>query len=329
MPAGLPIFLSPKDSSMPGDSRHTKIRMNRGGLTSCLYILALCCQASSASHSSLARHGVAFQMPARMRRIIGAVRERMQEPNTRLVDAAEDVDNRWQRFGDWAGSRGVRFNRWQVGDVGGGLRGAVATESIKEGSVMVSAPKDAVISCREADACPLPKSFIDPAYWDSMAKKWEMRMALLLLYEKQLGPESKWATYFDVLPSSFGLPLTFSEEELRQLQFAPFISDLVCEREFWGLELEKLATAMPHPPSRAELMWALSCVCSRTFTCEYEGKLPPAQVCLLFSQQKSLCMVVLSDAKLTIRHASSAPRMSVCVCVSVNTCIHISVYCCV
>ena len=78
--------------------------------------------------------------------------------------------------------------------------------------------------------------------------------------------------------AEFGLPLTFSDRELDELQFPAFIADLKVEREFWNQQLQALASAMPQPPSREELLWALSCACSRTVTCEFGGALPPAQV---------------------------------------------------
>jgi hypothetical protein len=215
-----------------------------------------------------------------VRRAIGGALQRRKRWSA-LVDSNGEDGAKWERFADWARSRGVEFEKWHVGDVGGGLRGAIAHENVREGSVLVSAPPSAVLSVRQAEACPLPRSFIDPTYWDRMGNKWEMRMALLLLYEKRLGPSSAWAPYLDVLPQKpqdFGLPLTFSDDEIEQLQFPRFIADVRVEREYWTQQHTALASVMPQPPSRDELFWALSCVCSRTFTCEYGGKLPPAQV---------------------------------------------------
>jgi hypothetical protein len=209
-------------------------------------LLALCGSASSATGHYSARGAadtgtVAFQVLASVRRALrGMIGRSPHCTASSLVDSSSSDGPMWQRFADWAGARGIRFDKWRVGDVGGGLRGAIAAEDLREGTVLVSAPSDAVLSVREADACPLPATFVDPMYWDSMAKKWEIRMALLLLYQKRLGVQSKWAPYFQVLPSDFGLPLTFSEDELEQLQYQPFIQDLRVEREFWNQQLEVL-----------------------------------------------------------------------------------------
>ena len=144
-----------------------------------------------------------------------------------------DDSHRWGRLADWARTRDILFGKWDVGNVNGGLRGAIATEDVREGEVLVSAPEAAVLSVRQADSCPLPGYFVDPGYWDSIANKWEMRMALLLLFEKSLGEKSAWAPWLDMLPNSFGLPLTFCDSELEDLQDHLFIANLRVERAFW------------------------------------------------------------------------------------------------
>ena len=186
--------------------------------------------------------------------------------------------HRWGLLADWARTRDILFGKWDVGNVNGGLRGAIATEDVREGEVLVSAPEAAVLSVRQADSCPLPGYFVDPGYWDSIANKWEMRMALLLLFEKSLGEKSAWAPWLDMLPNSFGLPLTFCDSELEDLQDHLFIANLRVERAFWDDQHAALQASMRQAPSKGELLWALSCVSSRTFTCEYGGRLPPAQI---------------------------------------------------
>jgi hypothetical protein len=239
-------------------------------------LFVLCEQTAPAVH----RRGtggpvLGFQVPSfdGIRRLGAALTRRRA-----LVGADESDSPQWERFVDWAGARGIRFDKWRIGDVGG-LRGAIATQNVREGTVLVSAPPEAVLSVRDGDACPLPRSFIDPAYWDSMAKKWEIRLALLLLYEKSLGSQSLWAPYLAVLPRSFGLPLTFSEEEVAELQHAPFIADVQIERMFWEQQYLALGSAMHNaPPSRGDFYWALSCACSRTATFTFGGNGSKAQV---------------------------------------------------
>jgi hypothetical protein len=87
--------------------------------------------------------------------------------------SSDPADHTWERFKNWAGARGMRFEKWHVGDVGG-RRGAIADENIPEGFLLVSAPNDAVLSVRESDKCPLPESFVDPEYWDGIATKWDL-----------------------------------------------------------------------------------------------------------------------------------------------------------
>jgi hypothetical protein len=107
--------------------------------------------------------------------------------------------------------------------------GAVATQDIEAGHVLVKAPLDSVLMVSEADSCPLPEDFIDPKYWDGISEYWNLRMALRLLYEKRLGADSSWKAYLDVMPTSFTTPLNWSDEEVAQLQFLPFVDELqVC-----------------------------------------------------------------------------------------------------
>ena len=44
--------------------------------------------------------------------------------------------------------------------------------------------------------------------------------------------------YLDVLPASFSTPLTWRDEELAHLQFAPFIDELRVERSYFAYEVE-------------------------------------------------------------------------------------------
>ena len=74
----------------------------------------------------------------------------------------------------WAASRGMRVDQWHVGDVGGGVRGAIADADIPEGALLVSAPHGAVLSTQESDPCPLPDSFVEQAYWDGIYSQWDL-----------------------------------------------------------------------------------------------------------------------------------------------------------
>ena len=187
-------------SEFPSNEQNSMAKnMLRVLLIGCI-LLTLCHQARPTAVPNIPGGRAAFQFLASVRRRIVSFGRKPRA--SALVDASASDGPKWQQFAEWARARGILFEKWQVGDVGGGLRGAIATEDVKLGSVLVSAPPDAVLSVREADACPLPRSFIDPAYWNSMSKKWEMRMALLLLYEKKLGTHSSWAPYLDVLPQS-------------------------------------------------------------------------------------------------------------------------------
>ena len=54
-----------------------------------------------------------------------------------------------------------------------------------------------------------------------------VQMALKLLYERQLGRESRLAPYIENLPGSFDTPLTWADAQVEALQY-PSLQQEVC-----------------------------------------------------------------------------------------------------
>mmetsp|Transcript_42867 Transcript_42867/g.67220 ORF Transcript_42867/g.67220 Transcript_42867/m.67220 type:complete len:382 (-) Transcript_42867:50-1195(-) len=101
---------------------------------------------------------------------------------------------------------------------------------------------------------------------------WNVRMALMLIYHKRQGKKSDFAPYLEVMPESYGNPLNWTKAELQELQWAPFIEEVQVEQEFFKNEMIKLQEYMKEPPTEQELLWALMCTGSRTFTADFGGE---------------------------------------------------------
>ena len=193
-----------------------------------------------------------------------------------MLRAALSEGVAWTALESWARQSGLSYSGWKVGEING-IRGAVATKSLKAGDILVTAPKASVLMVRAGDQCPLPPDFINAQYWDEVADYWNIRMALRLLYEKRLGETSWWKAYLDVLPRSFSTPLNWAEEELEELQFAPLIQELSSENAYFKSQAQRMQRFLAQPVSLEEVFWALSCAGSRTFTADFDDGGPTAE----------------------------------------------------
>ena len=65
------------------------------------------------------------------------------------------------------------------------------------------------------------ETFISDELWAKAGdERWALRVALVLLYEKSLGRDSKFHEYIEQLPKSFENLGTWTEEEIRELQYS-------------------------------------------------------------------------------------------------------------
>ena len=55
----------------------------------------------------------------------------------------------------------------------------------------------------------------------------DFKLAVQLVYERRRGADSHLCGYIAHLPQSFDLPVTWSDQELQDLQY-PFLLDMVC-----------------------------------------------------------------------------------------------------
>jgi len=194
----------------------------------------------------VARHVVCSQQGSTKGKAVAnkAASSRQAQP---LTDGSEGQAEQWTELASWAEKRGISWSKWLVSDVGNGLRGAVATAPIAAGETILTAPVMSTLIIRDAEKCPLPEDFVPEGFWAKMDNFWNIRLALLLIHERRKalappelprppapharlhaadgarfrqGADSEWAPYIAVLPEEFGLPWTYTDKELDELQVA-------------------------------------------------------------------------------------------------------------
>ncbi|KAF2768489.1 SET domain-containing protein [Teratosphaeria nubilosa] len=131
-----------------------------------------------------------------------------------MADAMEvdDFEGRSNSFLNWlkqsATSISTKIQLADLRDQSAG-RGVLAKQDIAEDEVLFTVPRSSILT---VDNCELPgdvkKELDDP--W--------LSLIVAMIYQHQLGGDSRWKAYFDVLPTEFDTPMFWSDEELEYLQ---------------------------------------------------------------------------------------------------------------
>jgi len=146
----------------------------------------------------------------------GVLKKEMEDVH---VDEISPEAVRLQRFREWLLVNGVQFHGCEIRasskEKQAGL-GVFATEDNTQGVLMVT-PLILAITPMTVLQDPL----LGPQYC-SLFEEGDvddrLLIMLFLLIEHARGESSFWAPYLDVLPSKFGTPLSYSEEELLELK---------------------------------------------------------------------------------------------------------------
>ncbi|CAN0277592.1 unnamed protein product, partial [Ectocarpus sp. 13 AM-2016] len=98
------------------------------------------------------------------------------------------------------------------------------------------------------------------------ARRRQVRLALMLLREKQKGAASELEHWISRLPESFGTPVSWSAAELSELQY-PHLEVVAREqREEWkGYYSSLMASSPGCGVTEEELSWAIGVAYSRAF----------------------------------------------------------------
>ncbi|KAJ8646774.1 hypothetical protein MRB53_008522 [Persea americana] len=156
--------------------------------------------------------------------------------------------------------------------------GLVASEEISKGSELISLPSHLPLSFRSLD--PSDGADASDSALIELARRvpeelWAMRLGLKLLRERAT-VGSFWWPYISNLPEAFSVPIFFSGEDIKNLQYAPLLHQ-VNKRCRFLLDFEKeikrvVENLAPenHPfggleVNASSLGWAMSAVSSRAF----------------------------------------------------------------
>nr|XP_010906939.1 actin-histidine N-methyltransferase isoform X1 [Elaeis guineensis] len=157
--------------------------------------------------------------------------------------------------------------------------GVVATEEIPQGSELVVLPSHLPLRFRRDPESDGGGEGADSVL-NQLARRvpeelWAMRLGLRLLQERAT-VGSFWWPYISNLPEAFSVPIFFSREDIKNLQYAPLLHQ-VNKRCRFLLEFEKEIKIMledvalqDHPfggqdVNASSLGWAMSAVSSRAF----------------------------------------------------------------
>ena len=177
-------------------------------------------------------------------------------------------------FTTWAISQGVDAPLVEVAVFPGGGRGVRATSEIEGGSPLMTVPKKLTLETTTLSRQPpasFPEGWVPPEAW--AGAKWYVRLALLLLHEKQRGASSPLLIWLDALPTIYdfreSLPLHWSEDECEELQYEPLLDAIEKQRNEYRAAFD--SCALSTGVTFDEFSWALHCVRSRAFSGAWEG----------------------------------------------------------
>lgn len=196
-----------------------------------------------------------------------------QTRRARVAPAASRGDA--EAYVAWLGERNVRGDSIEIAYVSGGAdaaetaRGTVAKKNIKTDEPLVTLPRDSALVVLEGQENPHAE-FISDALWEAAGEaKWALRVALVLLREYALGEESAFSAYVKQLPEVFNLIGSYSDEEIRLMQY-PLAEKMAREQRDENAEairlVRKHASGALAGVSDERIVWALDCVRSRVFS---------------------------------------------------------------
>jgi hypothetical protein len=179
-----------------------------------------------------------------------------------------------ERFMTWASSNGVLAPGLELALLPSGQKGMRASSALDGGRPVITAPHKLVLETTTLSRAPppyLPSSWAAPDAWASAP--WYVRLALMLLYEKQRGASSPFLPWLRVLPTfeqfQACLPLHWTAAELDELHYDPLLDAIEKQRTEYESYFNTCAATTG--ATLEEFFWAIHCVRSRSFSGVYEG----------------------------------------------------------
>ena len=174
-------------------------------------------------------------------------------------------------YQDWARRAGVVFPKVQQGMIGD-IRGMVALDDVNDGEMFVVLPRSASLVVDPLEKCPC-SDFVEPEYYKKCP--WFVKMAVLLLSERQKGSSSRVSGYIKQLPDSIDTPVRWEDKELEQLQSASLKASVMKQKKEWkGLYDDFKSHSKGLGGAKEtydDFLWALENVRSRSFSGPYAG----------------------------------------------------------
>lgn len=180
------------------------------------------------------------------------------------------------KFVSWCSENGAKFPRLELKKCGVYDLGLVAKQPLKKEDVFIEIPDSMIFSFSKIqDEMPdmmRQRVFLDCPLFDGMS---HVRLAFALMVEK-LNPNSKWKPYLDMLPEKFRTVLSFTPNEMKELQGTGALSSAVKQVKFiatqYAFLYKYLMMAIENHPVIEGLKdnftfefycWAVSCVMTR------------------------------------------------------------------
>mmetsp|Transcript_17680 Transcript_17680/g.29708 ORF Transcript_17680/g.29708 Transcript_17680/m.29708 type:complete len:496 (+) Transcript_17680:79-1566(+) len=199
---------------------------------------------------------------------IRSIRRKVLPPVSALATASTASSKQIQEFWQWMQQNSVVDEaktavQPKALEEGAGL---VSKRNLKKGETLLTIPEAVTMNYAAALKSDIGK------YLEGL-KPW-LAVTLFLLHERNKGAASKWAPYVSLLPSALGLPMFWSEDELKELEGTQVLESTLgymgyAESEFEGVQEYVFGpnpSVFPPEVYNAEsFLWAFGILRSRTF----------------------------------------------------------------
>jgi N-lysine methyltransferase SETD6 len=99
----------------------------------------------------------------------------------------------------------------------------VASSTLEANEALFRIPYSLIL-CSFTSSC--PQTLLHPLQLDNKRRTHWFKQILVLLYERALGAESKWAPYVAILPQEFDTPIFWTADELAELQACDVVNQI-------------------------------------------------------------------------------------------------------
>lgn len=185
----------------------------------------------------------------------------------KVLEASAEV----QEMLEWARSQGIEWPKVVYPVLfPPGYIGTMATSEIMPNERIITAPSSALMTSQVARECPeLQELFTKNP---EISNRGMLAMVTFMIWEKQKGPESKWAAFIKYQPQDANNLQDWSDAELLELQDKDLMFDSKQKKEYheygwnyWKNCIEKLGLFTSEMISLESYTWAFRVISTRCF----------------------------------------------------------------